>query len=349
MAFKSIVGKAVGEAAAKQALEAAAKQSLEAVAKASAEKLAKEAAEKAIKEAAEKGLKEAAEKSLKEAAEKAAKEQTEKLAKESLQKASKEATEKATKEAAEKATKEAAEKASKEAAEKASKEAAEKVAKEGTEKSLKETAKKAAKVAAGLGLVAGGVYLIVDANKSADKINNTPLMISSIVQSPENSGKIRITFSPGMLLSPKDTIKFSGTNSMPNLSPEFIPLSSVIDVNNIEITGKLTSAGTTGIANAKTTVANQAELKAKQAVAAAADVVGNVAGGAVNFGLSAIEKLLGLPPGTIKTVGYIIGILVVLYYAHKLYRMFRPATSAFGRSKKGRASFGRIFGWGKRR
>jgi hypothetical protein len=227
-------------------------------------------------------------------------------------------------------------------------EGAEAAVKQGAERTLMESAKIAAKRAAALGLVAGGAYIIYDANAATDRINNTPLTISSIINSPDNSGKIRITFSPGMLLSADDTIKFSGTNSIPNLSPEFIPLSSVIDVNNIEITGKLTTPGTTGIANAKTTLSNQAALKAKQAIGDAVDFVGDAADEAFKFSLAAIEKLLGLPPGTLKTIGYIIFALIVFWVLYKIYSMFMPR-SAFGRCKKGRSSFGRNFGLGKRR
>jgi chemotaxis protein histidine kinase CheA len=356
-AIKEAAEKATKEAAQKAAKEAAQKAIKEAAEKATKEaaaKAGKEAAEKATKEAAAKAGKEAAEKATKEAAEKATKEATEKASKEAAEKGSKAASEKASKEAAEKASKAASEKASKEAAEKASKEAAEKASKEAAEKGMKTATK--LKAAAALGLVgAAGAYIVYDAKKQADKINNAVLNIKKIEKSPDNPGNIRITYDPPLLLSEDDKALFKNTNSMPNLSPVNVDITYVIDPSTIEIKGTLTSAGTTGAMEPETTFANQAKLGAKQKAAALANAAADAAGAGIGAGISFIEKMLGLPPGTIKNIGYGILILIVLYVVYKIYGVvkiffFKPK-SAFGKRqiKGGKFSFGKLFGFGKKR
>jgi hypothetical protein len=314
---------------------------------------AKEAAQKAAKEAAQKAAKEAAQKASKEAAQKAAKEAAQKAAKEAAVKGAKEAAQKGAKEAAQKAAKEAAQKGSKEAAQKAAKEAAQKASKEAAQKGGKKISKKAA-LAVGVG-VAGGAYIVYDAKKQTDKINNAVLTIKKIEKSPDNPGNIRITYDPPLLLSEDDTAKFSGTNSMPNLSPVLVDITSVIGPDTVEIKGTLTSAGTTGIMNPKTTLANQTKLSAKQKAAAAVDAAAGAAGGVIGAAVSFIEKMLGLPPGTLKKIGYGILALIILYVVYRVYIMlstiFGRQKSGFGRQKfrGGKFSFGKLFGFGKRR
>ena len=212
------------------------------------------------------------------------------------------------------------------------------------------------KAAVALGIVgAGTAYIVYDAKKQTDKINNSVLNIKKIENSPENPGNIRITYDPPLLLSEDDKALFKNTNSMPNLSPVLVDITSVIDPSTIEISGKLTSAGTTGLMEPETTLANQTKLGAKQKAQMALDGAAGALGAGLGAAVSFIEKMLGLPPGTLKNIGYGILALIVLYVVYKIYSMVSPFFSkpktAFGRRKfkGGKFSFGKLFGFGKRR